>query len=130
MISLRFAPLVLAAGLALAVSAVAGAGRVVLTDSLAPNQATRVSVTVRKSAAFDVVLRAPKQGRTKLFLLGQSAPQGSALIDTKTYACGSSASTRVCRGRYDALPAGTYTFRIVVSGLTPKPAPVTLTVSW
>ena len=126
----RRASLLVVVGLALAVPAVSAGGKVVLTDALPRDEATQVAVTVHEAAAFGVVLRTSKQGRTRLFLLGKTAPSGGALIDTKTYACVGTAGAFACTGKYDPLPAGTYTFRIVVSGPTPKPAPVTLTVSW
>lgn len=68
------------------------------------------------------------QGRTQLFLTGKTAPKGGALIDTKTYACEGAAGSYYCKGSYEALRAGTYTWRIVrVSG--PKES-ATLTVRW
>jgi hypothetical protein len=129
-ILLRAATLVLVVGTVLAAPVGAGAGKIVLNDSLGRGQATQVSVTVRKPAAFELVLRTSGKGRTKLFLLGKTAPKGGALIDTQTTACDGTSVTRVCTGRYESLPPGTYAFRIVVSGATPKPAPVVLTVKW
>ncbi len=91
-------------------------------------RAASVSVTVRSPAAFRVTLRTPAAGRTKLVLRGASAPKGPALIDTATYACKKSGIALVCRGAYEALPRGTYTFVVVrASGAA---APVTLTVAW
>ena len=51
-----------------------------------------------------------------MFLTGASAPRGGALIDTKTMACEGAAGSFICRGAFEALPKGTYKFRILVSG--------------
>ena len=91
---------------------------------------TQVTITVRKAAAFKVLMRASTQGRTRLFLLGKHAPKGGALIDTKTYHCDGAAGSYYCKGGYESLPAGTYTFRVVYAGTTPQPANIELTVRW
>lgn len=85
-------------------------------------------MTVHRPAAFRIVMRTPTQGRTRLFLTGAHAPTGGALIDTKTYACEGAAGSFYCRGNFEALPKGTYTFRIRRDGTAP--AHVELTVRW
>ena len=109
--------------------AVAEAGKVYLEDTLPKVGSTQVTITVRK-AAFKILLRTSTQGRTKLLLLGKHAPKGSALIDTKTYHCDGAAGSFYCKGSYEPLPAGTYTFRVVYAGTTPQPANIELTVRW
>jgi hypothetical protein len=115
---------------AVAFPAAAGAGKIYLEDTLPKVSSTQVTVTVRKAAAFNILLRTSTQGRTKLFLLGKHAPKGGALIDTKTYACDGAAGSFYCKGSYEALPRGTYTFRVVYAGTTSQPAHVELTVRW
>jgi len=115
---------------ALALPAVAGAGKIVLQDTVPRNGTSQMSVTLRKPAAFRALLRTSTQGRTKLYLLGAHAPTGGPLIDTKTYACDGTAGSLYCRGSYETLPRGTYTFRVVYAGTTPQPAHVELTVQW
>ena len=110
--------------------AVAEAGKVYLEDTLPKVGSTQVTITVRKAAAFKVLLRTSTQGRTKLFSLGKHAPKGGALIDTKTYHCDGAAGSFYCKGSYEPLPAGTYTFRVVYAGTTPQPANIELTVRW
>ncbi len=122
------AALVLVATAMLLVAPGALAGTVTLQDSVPSGGSTTVSVTVRRPAAFRIVLRTAAQGRTRLFLLGRTAPRGGALVDTATSACERAAGSFLCRNSYEALPKGTYTFRIRrVSG--PR-TPVTLTVRW
>ena len=122
----------LAVTLALAVSlvvvGVAAAASLVYNDSVRVGKPGSVTVVTHAPAAFKVLLRVSTQGRTQLFLTGKHAPRGGALIDTKTYDCEGAAGSFYCKGSYEPLPAGTYTWRIVrVSG--PKEA-VTLTVRW
>ena len=118
-----------AAVLALAVVAVAmAAANVTYNDSVSVGRPVSVTVKTYGPTAFKVLLRVQTQGRTQLFLTGKHAPKGGALIDTKTYACEGAAGSFYCKASYEALPAGTYTWRIVrVSG--PKEN-TTLTVRW
>ena len=113
-----------------ALPAVARAGSIVLQDKLPKVSSTQVSVTVRKAAAFRILMRTSTQGRTRLFLLGKHAPKGGALFDTATYACDGTAGSFYCQGHYEPLPPGTYTFRVVYHGTTPQPADLELTVRW
>jgi hypothetical protein len=115
---------------ALALASVAGAGKLQLQQPLPKNGTMLVTVTVRTAAAFRIVLRTSTQGRTRLFLLGKTAPQGGPLIDTKTHACVGAAGSFFCRGAFEPLPAGTYTFKVVRAGTTPQLANVVLTVRW
>ena len=111
--------------------AVAQAGKVVPRGQASRRPARRRSRSrCARPAAFKVLLRTSTQGRTKLFLLGKHAPKGGALIDTKTYACDGAAGSFYCKGSYEPLPAGTYTFRVVYAGTTSQPANIELTVRW
>jgi hypothetical protein len=114
----------------LVIPAVADAGKIVLQDTMPRVSSTQVAVSVRKAAAFRVVMRTSTQGRTRLYLLGTHAPKGGALIDTKTYACVGAAGSFICKGAYEPLPPGTYAFRVVFGGTTPQPANLELTVRW
>ena len=71
-----------------------------------------MTIQTHRAAAFKVLLRVPTAGRAKLFLLGKTAPKGGALIDTKTYACDGAAGSFYCKGSYEPLPKGTYTWRV------------------
>jgi hypothetical protein len=116
--------------LALAAPAVAAAppGKVFYEETVKPGSSVAVAVTVRRPAAFRVLLRTRTVGRTKLFLLGQNAPGGGPLIDTKTYACDGAAGSFYCKASYESLPPGTYTFRIAYTG--PQKVHVELTLRW
>jgi hypothetical protein len=127
---MKLRALILVVTVAVVFPAVAEAGKGYLEDKLPKVGSTQVSITVHKAAAFKVLLRTSTQGRTKLFLLGKHAPMGGALIDTKTYACDGAAGSFYCKGSYEPLPAGTYTFRVVYAGTTPQPANIELTVRW
>lgn len=120
--------LVAATAAALAVTGAAFAASAVYTDTVAVGKPLSIAVTTHRAASFRVVLRTSTQGRTQLFLLGRNAPKGGALIDTKTYACEGAAGSFYCRGAYEPLPAGTYTWRIVRAG--GPAAHVTLTLTW
>jgi hypothetical protein len=121
---------ILALAVAVAFPAVAGAGKIYLDESMPRVSSTQVTVTVRRPAAFKILMRTSTQGRTKLFLLGKHAPKGGPLIDTKTYACEGAAGSLYCKGSYEPLPAGAYTFRVVRAGATAQPAHLELTVRW
>jgi hypothetical protein len=122
--------LVTAAGIAAALilPAAAIAASVVYNDTVVKGKPVSVTITTHRSASFNVLLRVSTQGRTQLFLTGKHAPKGGALIDTKTYACEGAAGSFYCKGAYEALPAGTYTWKIV--RVTGAKEPVTLTVKW
>lgn len=116
------------AAVALVLPVTAAAASVTYRDTIPAGKSGQVAVTARSAASFEVVLRVPATGRTQLFLGGRGAPRGGPLIDTATSACPRSGAIRVCRGRYEPLPTGTYTWRIRrVSG---TPASVALTVRW
>lgn len=118
---------VLVLGLGIAAVAMA-AGNVTYNDSVRVGKPVSVTLKTYGPTAFKVLLRVQTQGRTQLVLSGKNAPKGGALIDTKTSACEGAAGSFYCKASYEALPAGTYTWRIVrVSG--PKES-VTLTVRW
>jgi hypothetical protein len=118
-----------ALAIALAVPAVALAkGRVFFEDAVPAGKSSSVTFTVHTPASFRVVLRAPTQGRARLFLSGKTAPKGGPLIDTKTHACDGAAGSFYCKASYEPLPKGTYTWRIAWTGK--MPAHVELTVRW
>jgi hypothetical protein len=107
--------------------------RVAYSDVLPRSGTGQVTVTTHRAASFRVLLLVPVKGRARLFLLGARAPKGGPLMDTKTTPgvpapCPRSAGSYVCRSAYEALPKGTYTWRIVWNG--PARAPVELTVGW
>ena len=112
----------------------AATGRLFFEDTIPSGKSTAVSVTTQKPASFRVLLRVPTTGRAKLFLLGKNAPKGGPLIDTKTYACEGAAGSYYCKGSYEPLPKGTYTWRLAWTSITkrgPKlPAHVELTLRW
>src|SRR5512138_173789 len=97
---------------ALTLPGVASAGSVHLEQFVATGGSVQVSVVVRRSASFSVLLRTRTIGRTKLFLLGAHAPKGGPLIDTATTACDGAAGSWYCKASYEPLPPGTYTFRV------------------
>lgn len=120
--------LAVAATAMLTLPAAAGAGSVHLEQHVLSGSHVRVTIVVRRPASFSVLLRTRTQGRTQLFLLGRNAPTGGALIDTATAACEGAAGSFYCRGSFEPLPAGTYTFKVVrKSGPS---TPIELTVRW
>jgi hypothetical protein len=114
--------------LALAVPGAASAGSVHLEQFVSTGGTVQVSVVVRKAASFSVLLRTRTIGRTQLFLFGRRAPKGGPLLDTATTACEGAAGSYYCKGSFEPLPAGTYTFRVVrPSGFGTH---IELTVRW
>jgi len=107
-----------------------GKGKVFFEDTVPSGTSSSVTIQTHRAPAFRVLLRAPTQGRAKLFLLGKTAPKGGPLIDAKTYACEGAAGSFYCKGSYEKLPAGTYTWRIAWVGVAKMPAHVELTVRW
>lgn len=103
-------------------------GKLTYEDTVRPRGSVEVTVTVRRPAAFRIVLRTPTAGRTKLILLGETAPNVGPIIDTRTTACEGAAGSLYCRASLEPLPAGTYTFRIVRRAQ--QAAHVELTVRW
>ena len=113
---------------ALALPAAASAGSVHLEQFITTGGVVQVSVVVRKPASFSVLLRTRTIGRTQLLLLGKHAPDGGPLLDTATMHCDGAAGSYYCKGSYEPLPAGTYTFRVRrLSGFGTR---VELTVGW
>ena len=114
--------------LALAVPGAASAGSVQLEQFVSTGGTVQVSVVVRKAASFSVLLRTRTIGRTQLFLIGKHAPRGGPLLDTATTRCDGAAGSYYCKGSFEPLPAGTYTFRVVrPSGFGTH---IELTVRW
>ena len=114
--------------LALAVPGVARAGSVQLEQFVSTGGTVQVSVVVRKAASFSVLLRTRTIGRTQLFLIGKHAPRGGPLLDTATTRCDGAAGSYYCKGSFEPLPAGAYTFRVVrPSGFGTH---IELTVRW
>jgi hypothetical protein len=98
--------------LALALPGAASAGSVHLEQFVTTGGSVQVSVVVRKAASFSVLLRTRTIGRTQLVLLGTHAPKGGPLIDTATTACDGAAGSFYCKGSFEPLPPGVYTFRV------------------
>ncbi|HET6601463.1 MAG TPA: hypothetical protein VFG57_05810 [Gaiella sp.] len=114
--------------LALAAPGAASAGSVHLEQFVSTGGTVQVSVVVRKAASFSVLLRTRTVGRTQLFLIGKRAPKGGPLLDTATTHCDGAAGSYYCKGSFEPLPAGTYTFRVVrPSGFGTH---IELTVRW
>ena len=113
-----------------ATSLAVGTSKVLLEDTLPSGTSSVVTIQTHRATAFRVLLRVPTQGRAKLFLLGKNAPKGGALIDTKSYACEGTAGSFYCKGSYEPLPKGAYTWRISWVGVAKMPAHVELTVRW
>jgi len=88
------------------------AGSVHLEQYVASGSSVQVGVVVRKHASFSVLLRTRTVGRTQLVLLGKHAPHGGPLLDTATMHCDGAAGSYYCKGAFEPLPAGTYTFRV------------------
>lgn len=114
--------------LVLTFSAAAFASSVTYDDVLRVGKPLSLTVTTHRPAAFRVLLRVQTQGRTQLRLTGKTAPQGGPLIDTKTMHCDGAAGSYYCKGSYEPLPAGRYTWTITrVAGPREN---VTLTLHW
>lgn len=106
----------------------AGSSKLSYEDIVKAGESSSVTVVVRRPAAFSVNLKAPTAGRTRLYLEGSAAPRGGPLIDTKSGGCEGAAGTWSCSGSYQALPKGTYRFRMRFSG--GSTAYLRLTVRW
>jgi hypothetical protein len=105
-------------------------GKVYFEDMVPSGSSSSVTIQTHRKPAFRVLLRVPTAGRAKLFLLGKTAPKGGALIDTKTYACDGAAGSFYCKGSYEPLPVGKYSWRISWASTQKAPAHVELTVRW
>jgi hypothetical protein len=127
----RFLVLIAAAVVLIPATAFAvGNGKVFFEDTVPSGKSSSVTIVTHRKPAFRVLLRVPTQGRAKLFLLGKTAPQGGPLIDTKTYACEGAAGSFYCKGSYEQLPKGKYTWRVNWVGVAKMPAHFELTVRW
>jgi hypothetical protein len=128
---MRMLVLVVAVGAAVAIPATGLAkGKVFFEDTVPSGKSSSVTIQTHRKPSFSVLLRVPTQGRAKLFLLGKTAPKGGPLIDTKTYACEGAAGSFYCKGSYEPLPKGKYTWRVSWVGVAKKPAHVELTARW
>jgi len=111
-----------------------GPGKVFFEDTVPSGSSSSVTIVTHRPAAFKVLLRVPTAGKAKLFLLGKKAPKGGPLITTSntapSSACQGAAGSFYCKGSYEALPKGTYTWRITWAGKPKAPAHVELTVRW
>jgi hypothetical protein len=120
-----------ALALAFGVSVAHGAGgKVAFEDTVPSGKSSSVTIQTHKAASFSVRMRVPTAGRARLFLLGNSAPKGGPLIDTKTFGCQGAAGSFICVTSYEPLPKGRYTWKIAWVGTLKKPAHVELTVRW
>ena len=114
--------------LALGLPGAASAGSVHLEQFVTTGKSVQVSVVVRKAASFSVLLRTRTVGRTQLLLVGTHAPKGGPVLDTATTRCDGAAGSFYCKGSFEPLPPGVYTFRVVRrSGFGTH---VELTVGW
>ena len=126
---MRTLVLLAAAVAAFAIPATALAkGKLFFEDTVPAGKSSSVTITTHRTASFRVVLRVPTQGRAQLFLTGKVVRKGRLLIDVKKYGCEGAAGSSYCRGAYEPLPKGTYTWRI--RWLAKMPAHVELTVRW
>jgi hypothetical protein len=118
----------LVAAFAFVLTGAASAATVHLEQFVATGNSVQVSIVARKSASFSVLLRTRTIGRTQLVLLGKHAPTGGPLIDTATTRCDGAAGSYYCKGSFEPLPPGRYTFRVIRrSGFGTH---IELTVSW
>jgi hypothetical protein len=122
--------LIAAAAVAVPPAFAATKGKVFFEDTVPSGTSSSVTIQTHRAPAFRVLLRVPTQGRAKLFLLGKTAPKGGPLIDSKTYACEGAAGSFYCKGSYEQLPKGKYTWRLSWVGVAKTPAHVELTVRW
>jgi hypothetical protein len=128
------------AAVALPATALAvGPAKVFFEDSIPSGGSSSVTIVTHRAASFRVLLRVPTAGKAKLYLLGKHAPKGGPLIRTsntspQSAACQGAAGSFYCKGSYQPLPKGTYTWRITWTSVVqqgPKtPAHVELTVNW
>lgn len=109
-------------------------GKVAFEDTIPSGGSSSVTITTHRAASFRVLLRVPTAGRAKLYLLGEHAPKGGPLISTSNTApsggCQGAAGSFYCKGSYEPLPKGTYTWRVTWVGTPKAPAHVELTVRW
>jgi len=118
----------LAGAVALAPSALAATKILDTTVPAAVSKKTIVTVTTRKPA-FGVTLRVGPGVVAQLYLKGKHAPKSSApLIDTADGGCPTLGDEVVCRGSYEKLPAGRYTWKLVTTATAP--AHVRLKIHW
>ena len=116
-----------------AVALAVGPAKVYFEDTIPSGSSSSVTIVTHRPAAFRVLLRVPTAGHAKLYLLGKHAPKGGPLIttsNTSPTSCDGAAGSFYCKGSYEALPKGTYTWRIAWVGKPRKPAHVELTVRW
>jgi len=109
-------------------------GKVAFEDTIPSGGSSSVTITTHRAASFRVLLRVPTAGRAKLYLVGKHAPKGGPLIATSNTApsgaCQGAAGSFYCKGSYEPLPKGTYTWRVTWVGSPKAPAHVELTVRW
>jgi hypothetical protein len=107
-----------------------GPAKVFFEDTVPSGKSSSVRIVVHRKPSFRVLMRVPTAGRARLYLLGTHAPKGGPLIDTKTTHCDGAAGSFYCKGSFEPLPVGAYTWRIVWYGKPKAPAHVELTVRW
>jgi hypothetical protein len=109
-------------------------GTLAFEDTIPSGSSSSVTITTHRAVSFRVLLRVPTTGRATLHLLGKNAPRGGPLISTSNTApsgaCQGAAGSFYCKGSYEPLPKGTYTWRITWVGVRKVPAHVELTVRW
>ena len=123
----------LAAALVPASALAVSKAKVFFEDSIPSGSSSSITVVTHRPTAFRVVLRVPTAGKAKLYLTGKHAPKGGPLIttsNTSATTCEGAAGSFYCQAAYEALPKGTYTWRIAWVGKPKKPAHVELTLRW
>jgi hypothetical protein len=124
------------AAIALPATALAvGPAKVFFEDTVPSGSSSSVTIVTHRPAAFKVLLRVPTAGKAKLSLVGKHAPKGGPLIATSNTSpnkgsCSGAAGSFYCKGSYEPLPKGTYTWRISWVGKPKAAAHVELTVRW
>ena len=115
------------AAIALPATALAvGPAKIFFEDTVPSGSSSSVTIVTHRPAAFKVLLRVPTAGKAKLYLLGKKAPKGGPLIQTSNTspnkgACSGAAGSFYCKGSYEPLPKGTYTWRIAWVGKPKAP---------
>jgi hypothetical protein len=121
-------PVIALALAAMVVSAAATAATIAYDDRVGVGKPLVVTIRTHRPASFRVVLRTSTRGRTQVRLSARRAPSVGPLLDTGKTRCEGAAGSFYCRGAYEPLPPGEYTWTVRrVSG---PPTPVTLTVRW
>ena len=115
------------AGTLAATGSAVGASRLVFEERVKADGSSSVTVTVNRTAAFRLSLKAPTAGRTRVILSGKNVPGGTGAVLDTAGECEGAAGSVMCRAAFEGLPAGSYKFRVKRNG---SAANVVLTVRW